>query len=623
MTAHNTHTGILVRATPALATLAIQFMLAAWTFPLNDVLSTKPLLTIDAAYHWYQMNVAMDLAVQGHLTGYDPMFAAGHIGGVVMNPSGKVPALLAVLLREVLTVEQSYKLFVFGASLFGPLCVPWACRIWRLGLNTSLLASALGLLLWWVSAFRWYHTAGMVSFVCASYVALPFAALFLRAAVASESRIAGLVGTGLLGAFGFLLHPLFPLLVLFPIFAQLPSIWREIDLGRVVVAAIVIGALSLAPNLPWLLMLLETGSGEIGAQPYQQRVDLLMVIRELLAKWDGGAMGSKVYSGLLAASILGAFLSKSVVSRRFAIAGLAAWAAMELFAWGGAAIPGVGSLQPNRFAVAAYVLLIIPSAVAIVQIKDDWAVSGHLLRLCMGSVLVVCALSTTFAVWEATREVSYRPFGHYGAPPPAVRGVGPTSAWIAMTLSEHTNSSGRVFFETSLARVHDNAHMAGYLARVTEREFIGGPYTYMFTAGFWDGVAFGRSLRSVTEDELRRYFNAFNIGWIVAHSDPSKQYFATIPWIVPMRSDHDVVVYRVDQELSYFFSGGGVVEKREVNRLVLSGLRDSSVAIKYRYVPGLKVVPAGHAEPYPVEGIAEPFVKVSGIAGQRIELSLE
>lgn len=605
----------------ALAVLVVQALLVSWTFPLSAVLSAEPLMTIDAAYHWYQMAVAGDLAVSGRLAGYDPTFAAGHVGGVILNASAKVPALLSVLLKEQLSAAQVYKLYVFLAALLGPLCVPWACRILRLEMCATIIATLLGFLLWWVSAFRWYHTAGMVGFVFASYLSLPFAALFCRATVVEWPAVA-LSGAGLLGAFGFLLHPLFPVLAAFPILAWLAASWRELKAARLAFVAAIVGIVCLLPNAPWLLAMVKSGTGEISAQPYQQRVDLLMLPRELLGRWHDGAMGSKLYAGLLAAVLLG-LLPRIATARKIALAGLGAWLAMSVFAWGGAAITSIGPLQPNRFAAPAYLLLVLPAGVALARIRAAWCDVRSLPRVFSVSFLSVCALSIGYASWELTREVSYRPVGHYGALPPEVRGIGQKSAWIIDVLRTQTSSEGRIFFEVSLGRAHDHGHMAGYLARASGREFIGGPYPFMFKASYWDGFAFGRALQAVSEDDLRGYFDAFNIGWIVAHSAVSKEYFARIPWITLLQTRDDIAIYRVDRPLGYFFTGEGSVDSAGVNRVVLSGLKGPRVALKYRYVPGLTAAPAGRVEPYRLPGIDEPFIEISGFSGGRVELSLQ
>ena len=69
-----------------------------------------------------------------------------------------------------------YKWYVFGATVLAPLSLPLAVGWLRLPKSVAFTASVPAIFVW-LSALRRCHTAGMVSFVLASYLALPFAAL--------------------------------------------------------------------------------------------------------------------------------------------------------------------------------------------------------------------------------------------------------------------------------------------------------------------------------------------------------------------------------------------------------------------------------------------------------------
>lgn len=120
------------------------------------------------------MQLAADIAPS--TIGYDPFFAAGYPGGVTINLSAHVPALLAILLTPKVSIVVIYKCYVFVCAILGPACVSLAASLLRLSFRHTALAGFLALILWWASIFHWYHTAGMVSFVMASFVALPFSA---------------------------------------------------------------------------------------------------------------------------------------------------------------------------------------------------------------------------------------------------------------------------------------------------------------------------------------------------------------------------------------------------------------------------------------------------------------
>src|SRR5262249_604514 len=153
---------------------------------------------------------------------------------------------------------------------------------------------------------------------------------------------------------------------------------------------------------------------------------------------------------------------------------------------------------------------------------------------------------------EVSREVRYAPVGHYGAIPPEVRPLGDKSRWLVEWLKSNTTRDGGILFETSKARVHDGAHMAGYYRINSDREFLGGPYPFTFKADFWDETVFGRPIASVSHDQLRRLLDLYNVGWVVVHSQAAKQYFETAPGISLAAEHEDLRIYRAERSLSYF-----------------------------------------------------------------------
>jgi len=603
--------------------LALQTAFVAWTFPASELLTDTPLFHIDGVYHWYQLHVAHELALQGRLTGYDPFFAAGHVGGTTLNASAKVPALLAVILDGIATDMIAYKIYAFAAAVIAPALVALTCGLLGFSRRAIWIGGALGLLLWWVSGLRWYHTAGMVSFVLAGYLAVPYSAL-IRGLVLERTRpVAASIGTGLMGAAGLFLHPLFPISVTIAVACYLAVEWRQLSWRRLVVVFAITAAISLALNLPWVISMLSADVTVVGLSPYQRIVDITILPRELAGIWSIGSMGAKLNAGLFVASVVAALAADSPERRRFSGASLAAWLLLVLFASVGAAIPDVGQLQPNRFSSAAYVFLLAPASLGVMSMLKLVSAGPWPRRAAAFGATLLVSASFSLAAWELTRELSARPVGHYGQIPPEVRPLGEQSRWITGWLAANTTPDGRVLFETSKARVHENSHMAGYFAVASGREFIGGPYAEMFFAGFTDGMAFGRRLQDMTPSEFTRMLAAYNIGWIVVHSADSRRFLAGVPQVQAVESGHGIQTYKVHQPLSYFLAGSGQVQTRAVNRLVLTGLQGNEAILKYHYVRGLAADPAAIIEPYWVQGIPQPFTRITSITGDRIELSIK
>jgi len=602
--------------------LALQFVLVSWTFPISALVTDTPLFYIDGAYHWYQMHVARELGLQGRLTGYDPYFAAGHLAGVTMNASAKVPALLALVFGNQFAETQIYKVYVFAAAVISPALVPIAAGISRIDKQSTWTATALGLVAWWASGFRWYHTAGMVSFVLACYLALPYVAVLERLVSGFGNATKQVIVLSVVGAAGLFLHPLFPIPVALAAIAHLGGNWRDINWLRVAVALSTVVVLSLLPNLPWVVGMLNADATLAGIGGYQRRVDITTIPKEMLGLWREDAMGAKVYLGVLAAASVAAAAASGAYERRLARVSLAVWALIALFSAVGAAIPGVGVVQPNRFSSAAYLFLVLAAGIGTGALVGMFTNATLRKRMLAAAIGVVCATSFGWSAWEVAREISYAPVGHYGPVPPEARNLGPKSKWLLNWLAVNTTSEGRVLFETSKARIHDRAHMAGYYAISADREFIGGPYPFMFSASFWDAFAFGKPIESIPVVEFSRYLDLYNIGWIVAHTTASKQYLGSVPLVVPVEDHEDLRAYRVGRPLSYFLAGSGRILERGINRVVLTDLEGSEVVIKYRYVAGLSADPPTKVEPLWLPDVSRPFVRLSSIAGPRVELSV-
>lgn len=590
-------------------TLVVQLALVSVSFPVTELLTAAPLFYIDSPFHWYEIETAKSFAAAWRLVGYDPYFAAGYIGGIGFNASVKFPAVLSVISSPWLSTIVTYKLYVFGAAVLGPACVPLAAHWLRLSGRVSVAATVLALLLWWLSGLRWFHTAGMVSFVFAAYLALPYAALAVRylTEVVAWPAFVALAGVG---AVGMLFHPLFPLLVAPLIVSFTFAYWQDITVRRLFLIYAVLPVFCLLPNLLWILPTLKYPSFASGdLSPYQKTVDLSIVWNEALGRITFDARGSRV-NIVIWFAVLWALTTKLERRAKRTIVAVTLTSMILIFiAALGSALPVVGTLQPNRFSSAAYLYLCIPAAFGAVVIAESLFSHGIRRVAAVGSAgLLVAALG--FFGRELARELSYADISHHGEQPPEVRGIGPDSAWILEWLKKNTSTDARVLFETSKARIHDQAHMVGYYALASNREFIGGPYPYMHFAGFWDGFLFGNPIKSFSQQQFADDLRLYNVGWIIVFSEASKQFLNRMPDVVPLDQFGQIQTYAVREPHSFFAKGAGTIVARSFNRIELSQLSGPSVVLKYHYVLGLESIPPARLEPVQLPGDPEPFVGI-------------
>lgn len=589
--------------------LLLQFMLVAISFPLSDLLTEKPLFYSDGGIHWYRMKLAVNLAATGNLVGYDPFFNAGTPNGLTYNPGSQFPAVLAIVLNPWVSEIRVWKLYSFACAILGPVCVFLALCWCRLGTKGLLIGSAFGIILWWASIFRWYHTNGLVAFVMVSYLALPYMVkilLYLRGFGGWKALIA----LGLVGAVGMFIHPLFPFTIFFGTLIYLLVSWRNLAWRRVLLL-IVVPILSLLPNLFWLYPAFFTKlSEELYVGFYQRVVDINLIWQEMVGLWQGNSHGSKLYGLLAFATVWGCMKGSDLLDKSILYTFTFLGFFLMFLAYVGA-VTIAQSIEPNRFAPVGYLFLIIPGTVGVlVMWRNVFEARSAFWRIGARMSLMILAIIGLYNINEVRREVSYANIGHYGVRPPEVRPLGEYSRWVLDWLVQNTTDSARVLFETSKGRIYDGSRMAGYYAYTSGREFIGGPYPFEHFAGFWDGWLFNRPIAAISGHDFKKYMELYNIGWIIVHSAESKRYVEQQPGVVLVSQFKELNAYKINHNFSYFLEGGGHVEEHSHNKVLLSDVSGDSVVMKYHYIRGLESKPATTIIPIKIMDDPNPFVKI-------------
>ncbi|HRD49856.1 MAG TPA: hypothetical protein PL166_09690 [Candidatus Contendobacter sp.] len=598
-----------------LMTLTAQFILMAVSFPISDLLTEKPLLYIDNAMHWYQVRLAVDLAASGVAAGYDPFFAAGYLGGVTYNISARLPALIAVIIGPSVDVALLWKLYVFGLSLLAPLCPPLAARVLRASPVCTAAVALLGLLLWWTCYFQWFYTAGMVSFVAACYFSMLYAAWMWQYLMGKGSTRT-LLGLGFAAGVILFFHPCSPIPIIAVIAWMTLLHWQDLPKWRIGVVLLVVPAISLSLNAVWITPILSSGMywGDVHTKemPHLGEVDLNFLWQELLGRWTGRVWGSRIYPPIAILAFLGVLGSDSSQSRRLWASWLLAGISVEILRSIGGDFFWIARMEPYRFSPVGYLLMVAPAGRGL-----EWAASAVYRAIAARRRLAVCAVVVLllaacfgFLIRDTMREVLPGNHARIGPAPPYVREVGPKSRWVIEWIKSNTDQSARILFETAQGRFHDGAHIAGYVADLADREMIGGIYPHHHFAGFWDGMVFGRPIKTLETATFRHYLDLYNIGWIIAFSQPSRNYLATAPNVKLASEFEGLAAYHVNRPFSFFHLGDGRVTARQHNRIDLDGLSGTEVIVRYHFLPGLKSRPAARIEPVFLEDDPVPFIRI-------------
>jgi hypothetical protein len=593
----------------AASVLLIQLALLGFSFPLSELLSGKFPWHIDGPYHLYQIELGRALLKQGVLTGIDPYFGAGHLGGVTYNASARLPVLVAGLLPNSVSSAVLYSVYVLLSALIAPLAVVGMARVLRWPLLHTALAAMAGLAYWWIGALRWYHTAGMVSFVCASYLGALYGAWTwsICSREPTTRMTASVVLAGILGGAGIWFHPLFGLLVAPWFLAFLVVNWKEVQWNVMWMRAVPIAIIALALNLPWILAML--GSPNLASQtPYQKSVGIGVALWPLVGKWGHGGMGSFLNPISVTICIVGVFvLHRAVRKRILPFLGVATF--LLLFAAFGAASPKIGIVQPNRFLAPAFLFYGLGAAYVLGDAILRLRLFGR--RELQIAATAAALLVGLYTANEIRREVTPGPHGHYGVGRPELTSPPVQFVQLESWIRANTREDGRILFETSLGRIHGGGHIAGMLALATGREFVGAPYPYALPeSSFWDNTGFGEPIGKLTAEELLHRFDYYNVGWIIAHSPALIALAEKATYAQPVAQFGNVRIFKIQRPLSYFASGTGNIAARGFNKIEIDGAQGSELILRYRWVPGLVSTPAAKLEPVEAEAGMPALIRV-------------
>lgn len=601
------------------AALLVQLALLALTFPLPGWEQGQGLFHIDHPYHLYQVTLGRALLELGSLVGYDPFFGGGNLGGVTFNASAKLPVLISLLMPSAVPTEVLYICYVFICALIAPFSLACVGVLLRWPTIQTTGIALLGTLFWWIGAFHWYHTAGLASFVCASYVCIPYSVWTFQAISVKDGRFpyARIGMAGLIGGLGMWLHPFFGIMAGTLIAALVLAHCGTLNLRPVLAGGLPTGLIAFALNAPWVLAM--KADANILGQPYQKESGAGILVDAVLGIW-GRSMGSILNPLVIALGLAALYLVKPE-RRRELMAFLGTGTALILFAAFGANANLLSDLQPNRFFAPGFLAIGIGASYAVAGAKSRLVARQRMLF----SLMVVSAVILGGAVLarELAREVAPGEHGRYGKAPPEITSPPPSVAWLVSWINENTSSKGRILFETSLARKHGGGHIAGYLALQTKREFIGAPYPFVLTErSFWDGYGFGQELAGLSPERLATGLELYNVGWVISHSKELSRRIGELPQARLLARQGDIHIFAIARPLSYFQGGDGEIVGRDFDRLEVNARLGASLTLRYHWIKGITTTPASHIEPVVLSTHFPPFIRISN-APERFTIHLK
>jgi hypothetical protein len=575
-------------------------------------LSPEPIYSADYPVHAHRVHVYREaLAESGMPWGYDPAVGAGVVMRPTTDAGAKPQQVLGVFLSGA-APGTVLRLFTCLAGFTFPLWT-WIAAS-RLGLSPSARLWALTTLLipaWLYRNFEGFFQWGLAAFATSAYFA-PLALVAFLEFVARPTWTKYLVACGTIALTAFL-HVLAPVVLVPGLFSGLwmakgwPSRWYWASAA----APFLIIAVSSFWFVPFILDLGTPGPHGREFNWYPDDLTYLS-LDELLHALSPFRVATAL--GALMIGGIGLWSMRRTIDRRTAWAfAMCAIAGLAL-KFGGSFLPGVSRMQPSRFMISAFALMVIPVSLALDRISSG-------LRLPQGvGPLAALAAALCAAGWMG-RPGEGRKYENYAGDVEVDRatflglpeGVALPTLLTPLTefVSKRTGAGDRLLVQT-LIQCEPKI-----LAHEWRREVIGSCYPDSGDpAQFLKKRLWGRKLDEWTPDDLNQAVLRWGVSWAFTCTPDAARLFEAATG-KPGEDVGEYRAFRFPSVSSRFEKGQGLVSAK-VNRLELDDLRskDGLVVLRYRYHPAWQ---AENGEPvlrFPVPEDPAGFIALRNPPGQ-------
>lgn len=565
----------------------------------RGLLDDEPILSGRHPLHLYHGYLgARTLFERGGLSCYDPAFHAGYPKTPVFD-SGSRPAELALALAGGRYSPAAYKLALAAFCMLAPLALYVAARGADLSRGVSVLATVLGLLVWWGRPGRTALDAGDVDLLLAALMLLAQAGLMVRYhRWPGPFCLLGVVVTGLIAWFA---HPLLAILVL-PLF-----LLYYVTVGhrhRLVWHAPLFAGLLLAlgGNAFWLHELVTH---------WWIRVPLcrdtpLLAHRCFRSWWQAPLWGEGFDKGLacflVAAGAVGVVLlhrdGKRVAAR---LLGLGALGFLALSLAGTSWEP-FARLGSSQLLAPALLFASLPAAMTLARLLDlpcRWSGTAATSAILATGLIVGIGLVVpgTTSEW-GPRLLHPRPFDV---------GLGEARSALVSAVAEQTSPQARILWEDRRGG-RGESRWTALLPLLTGRAFVGGLDAEAdiehASSGLVDQRLAGRPLAEWSDADLDSFCRKYNVGWIACWSPGAIERFGRWPGAasataLPGGSER-LRLFALKREPSYALTGSVTWRHADTRGILLADAKplrvgnetDGQIVLSLHYQAGMRVRPS-------------------------------
>ncbi len=589
----------------------------------GDLFFNSPVFDDDYAMHFSQcLSNQRFLERFGKIWGYDPFLLAGFPRGVLVNADNKLWELSFYLLEPLLGAGRAFKLYPLFFLLLYPFFIYGAARNFDCSRGVSLTAACIAVLFFHLSLAIDLFYSGMVSYVLVSffsfYVLSHFYLLLYRRFSWKQYVVVVLLASLLL-----MCHILSPIHLIAPITILYLLRFRDLSLRQhSFIAAIPV--IILLANSYWLFLIAEFYHYKT-VRP--ENWEFSLQIKDILEPFKVYLLQRKtqVYklevlnstffdAALLVLGVGGLTLWYRRGQRTLALAFCGGFTILFFIAFYGSHIIFLSQFQPERFLIPLSLLMLFPASLALfLSLQTLFAQRTRAAQFFIIVVLAVILFRPVIKPFGIM--IKYQVYRLNCTFPQELMA-------ILKFLEQQTTRAGRILIEDSewsySNSVHKyyGGHFPALFGEYVQRHYLCGPrpmypmkHSY---ASFTDGILFEKEIQTFTLEQLKYYFDHYNVKWILCWKKETIEHLSQFPeYIKEIKMIDDFKIYEVKRRPTFFLKGTGEV-RADYNRIELKNItaREQEIILSFHWMEYLRTEPPMTIEPVFLAGDPVGFIKI-------------
>jgi len=574
-----------------------------------DLSSPYPIINFDYIQYYARMVRAHEFFERaGRFWGYDPFQMAGYVSGPFLDVGTYFFSVVAHWLSPFISIRTTLLFFTIFVFFVAPFCI-WIF-VKCLGGSSTRAWVAFGLAVLAVGHLEFVTRGilfqGLLGYQMAAYLA--FIQVGLLWMWCHEQKLSTWFFLVVVSAVLFQIHPAVLLIVCVPNLLLYGAFFRNLRVGAHV--ALVLGLMVvLAANWYWI-------------EPYwafSEWMDRATYFesRGFLGLWKDFGPFQPTYFNFgqwIFTMILIWLTSVSLRSHAWTLVEvrvLVGWIFFLLFVgYFGNWLPLIRSLQPSRILMAMTPLL---CALASFSFGEKiWKVPSRRLGFSVFVLFVGAFLFVqTDELWNT---LSNQPRSY--------------ERILFRFFQKRAPLDGRILIGSSDST---GSHVGDFLPLVSGRSVLGGPHPGNFTKGrftlftefYWDGekleqkkpMIFGRPLKGITEEELAKYLELYNVRLIMAREAVTIDLLNKFKRIFIQNGRVGRYnLYWIPRRSNWFFKGTGTVSF-DYDQIQIKNPSAGELILKFHWIKTFQTHPSVPLKPVQILDDPMPFIQIDNSAG--------